>query len=76
MIECLIHSSSAPSVVSPPHKWKIGVLVFPAATATAPSLLAFTIPNTSSDYGILEGDVVTLSLTSTDALVTTFDIGK
>ncbi|OUM58057.1 hypothetical protein PIROE2DRAFT_16768 [Piromyces sp. E2] len=45
----------------------------PADTATTPSLLSFTLPITSSEYGVMAGEIVTLSLTSTEAIVTTFD---
>lgn len=42
------------------------------------SLLAFTLPDTttSSEYGMMAGEIVKLNITSTDAIVTTFGSGK
>jgi len=48
----------------------------PTANESTPSLLAFTLSSTSSKYGMMMDDVVTLSLSSTEALVTTLDSGK
>ena len=51
-------------------------VTLPNGTEDTPSLLAFSIQTTSSEYGMMAGDVITLSLTSKEALVTTLDEGK